>query len=254
MHSAVCVRSAHFSRSRFTGKERDTESGNDYFGARYYASSMGRFMSPDWSAKEEPVPYATKDDPQSLNLYAYVGNNPLTHNDPDGHQNCTKTTLHIFLNVQPAGDISSTVCTQGLDHLEEMAYEALKNTASKTGSWWNKQAWIPPFLGGAPDHTCDNHACDNMKIEAGVMPWGMTGGLGLGLTGTKAAMTVAERLAIEAAESNPTAGKVLQTTLNDARWSAAKGWVKMESRSPGGIVVHWVRNTITGAVADFKLK
>ena len=33
----------------FTGKERDTESGNDYFGARYYSSSMGRFMSPDWS-------------------------------------------------------------------------------------------------------------------------------------------------------------------------------------------------------------
>jgi RHS repeat-associated protein len=31
----------------FTGKERDTESGNDYFGARYYGSSMGRFMSPD---------------------------------------------------------------------------------------------------------------------------------------------------------------------------------------------------------------
>ncbi|HXS11613.1 MAG TPA: RHS repeat-associated core domain-containing protein, partial [Acidobacteriaceae bacterium] len=32
---------------KFTGKERDTESGLDYFGARYYASSMGRFMSPD---------------------------------------------------------------------------------------------------------------------------------------------------------------------------------------------------------------
>jgi len=31
----------------FTGKERDTETGNDYFGARYYGSSMGRFMSPD---------------------------------------------------------------------------------------------------------------------------------------------------------------------------------------------------------------
>ena len=37
-------------RSRSTGKERDTESGNDYFGARYYASSMGRMMSPDPSA------------------------------------------------------------------------------------------------------------------------------------------------------------------------------------------------------------
>jgi RHS repeat-associated protein len=71
--------------SRFTGKERDAESGNDYFGARYYASTMGRFLSPDWSAKTEPVPYAKLDDPQSLNLYAYVGNNPLNRTDPDGH-------------------------------------------------------------------------------------------------------------------------------------------------------------------------
>jgi RHS repeat-associated protein len=70
---------------KFTGKERDTESGNDYFGARYYSSSMGRFMSPDWSAQAEPVPYAKLDDPQSLNLYAYVRNNPLVSIDPDGH-------------------------------------------------------------------------------------------------------------------------------------------------------------------------
>jgi RHS repeat-associated protein len=74
-----------FNASRFTGKERDTESGNDYFGARYYASTMGRFMSPDWSAKAEPVPYAKLDNPQTLNLYAYVGNNPLSRFDPDGH-------------------------------------------------------------------------------------------------------------------------------------------------------------------------
>jgi RHS repeat-associated protein len=69
----------------FTGKERDAESGNDYFGARYYASSMGRFMSPDWSAKIMPVPYATMGDPQSLNLYAYMQNNPLGGADADGH-------------------------------------------------------------------------------------------------------------------------------------------------------------------------
>jgi hypothetical protein len=46
---------------------------------------MGRFMSPDWSAKEEPVPYAKLDNPQTLNLYAYVLNNPLSKDDPDGH-------------------------------------------------------------------------------------------------------------------------------------------------------------------------
>jgi len=74
-----------FWRSRYTGKERDTESGNDYFGARYYASSMGRFMSPDWSAKVEPVPYAKLSDPQTLNLYSYVLNRPLSSVDPNGH-------------------------------------------------------------------------------------------------------------------------------------------------------------------------
>ena len=75
----------------FTGKERDTESGNDYFGARYYASSMGRWMSPDWSEKQDPVPYAKLDDPQSLNLYAYVLNNPLVLADADGHDMSTDT-------------------------------------------------------------------------------------------------------------------------------------------------------------------
>ena len=88
----VCLLSeASGYRSISTGKERDTESGNDYFGARYYASSMGRFMSPDWSAKYEPVPYAQLDDPQSLNLYTYVLNNPLNTVDPLGHAGCKDT-------------------------------------------------------------------------------------------------------------------------------------------------------------------
>ena len=75
-------------RFKFTGKERDAESGLDYFGARYYASSMGRFMSPDWAAQAQPVPYAKLDNPQSLNLYSYVYNNPLSKADPDGHDTC----------------------------------------------------------------------------------------------------------------------------------------------------------------------
>jgi RHS repeat-associated protein len=74
-------------RSRSTGKERDAESGLDMFGARYYASTMGRFMTPDWASKPDAVPYASLDNPQSLNLYSYGGNNPLSKTDPDGH--CT---------------------------------------------------------------------------------------------------------------------------------------------------------------------
>lgn len=73
----------------FTGKERDTESGLDYFGARYYGSTMARFMSPDWAAQVVPVPYAKLSDPQTLNLYEYLGNNPLKGIDPDGHASLT---------------------------------------------------------------------------------------------------------------------------------------------------------------------
>ena len=71
--------------SRCTGKERDSESGLDYFGARYFGSALGRFTSADWSAKPEPVPYADFSNPQTLNQYAYVLNNPLGKPDSDGH-------------------------------------------------------------------------------------------------------------------------------------------------------------------------
>ena len=70
---------------KFAGKERDAETGLDYFGARYYASNMGRWMSPDWADRPEAVPYSVMANPQSLNLYGYEGNNPLSNADADGH-------------------------------------------------------------------------------------------------------------------------------------------------------------------------
>jgi RHS repeat-associated protein len=72
-------------RSRCTGKERDDETGMDYFGARYYDSSRGRFLTPDWAASPSPVPYANFSDPQTINQYSYVRNNPLALADEDGH-------------------------------------------------------------------------------------------------------------------------------------------------------------------------
>jgi RHS repeat-associated protein len=73
------------SNLHFTGKERDAATGLDNFGARYYSSSMGRWATPDWAAKPTAVPYAVFGNPQSLNLYGYVGNNPISRIDPDGH-------------------------------------------------------------------------------------------------------------------------------------------------------------------------
>ncbi len=63
----------------FTGKERDAETGLDYFGARYHGSGIGRFTSAD-----ERLVDQFPEDPQSWNLYAYVRNNPLVLLDERG--------------------------------------------------------------------------------------------------------------------------------------------------------------------------
>jgi len=64
----------------FTGKERDFESGLDNFDARYDASSLGRFTSPDEAFADQ-----AQANPQSWNLYGYVRNNPLSNLDPSGN-------------------------------------------------------------------------------------------------------------------------------------------------------------------------
>ena len=78
---------------KFEGKERDTETGNDDFGARYYTSRLGRWLSADWSAVPAPVPYANLTNPQTLNLYAMVSDNPETFADLEGHDGGTCTPV-----------------------------------------------------------------------------------------------------------------------------------------------------------------
>jgi RHS repeat-associated protein len=86
-------------RQQFTQKERDIETGLDYFLARYYSSTQGRFTSPDEftggpvelfdfsaDAADNPTFYADLSQPQSLNKYHYCLNNPLNYVDPNGHQ------------------------------------------------------------------------------------------------------------------------------------------------------------------------
>src|SRR5712691_11005584 len=70
---------------KFEGKERDTETQNDDFGARYYSWRFGRWLSSDWSAVPAAVPYSNLTNPQTLNLYAMVADDPESFADLDGH-------------------------------------------------------------------------------------------------------------------------------------------------------------------------
>ena len=115
---------------RFTGQMRDNESGLDYFGARYYSGAQGGFTTPDplnwlnWQLRAQPRDSSSEhsrleeekdgnlgsraefrqrlEDPQQLNLYTYVRNNPLRHTDPrglwlaEGHTELTNFAMDGF--------------------------------------------------------------------------------------------------------------------------------------------------------------
>lgn len=93
-----------FAAMDYTGKERDTETGLDYYGARYFSGVMGRWTSPDWSIVPQPIPYANLEFPQTLNLYSYVQNNPLRYVDPEGHLGCG----FLWLSSCPESESQST--------------------------------------------------------------------------------------------------------------------------------------------------
>jgi RHS repeat-associated protein len=94
---------------KFTGKERDGESGLDYSGARYYSNRLGRFITPDWAAKAAAVPYAEFSDPQSLNLYTYVRNIPTTRFDADGHDGLWNAAIKWWNELtQPLMDTNAS--------------------------------------------------------------------------------------------------------------------------------------------------
>jgi RHS repeat-associated protein len=106
-----------------TQKERDDETSLDYFLARYYSSSHGRFTSPDEfsggpdelfdfadAAAENPTFYADLENPQSLNKYQYCYNNPLAYIDPDGHcPDCDERQRRIATGVGIGAAVGAVV-------------------------------------------------------------------------------------------------------------------------------------------------
>jgi RHS repeat-associated protein len=114
----------------FTGKERDTESGLDNFGKRYFGSSMGRFMTPD-PLLNSGQPW----NPQSWNRYAYTENNPLRYTDPTGlykFGDCSGTAEPCLAQEQRFRDsiAKAKEALKGLDPKSKEA-KALQKTLNK---------------------------------------------------------------------------------------------------------------------------
>ncbi len=172
-------------RADFTGKERDVETGLDFFLARYYGSPQGRFTSPD-----EPLGDQYQSDPQSWNLFGYVRNNPLKNIDPSG-LDCITTSNQSSGSVTVSTERGGSADTCGGTYVNGTVDVSSYSYNGNTLSWSDNSAWgggAMTFVSGSASEVGQLGA-DGQALVA--WPgWGATGKVvnGLGVA-TAAVMT-----------------------------------------------------------------
>ncbi|MGH9971777.1 MAG: RHS repeat-associated core domain-containing protein [Pyrinomonadaceae bacterium] len=126
---------AWFNYTFLTQKERDIETGLDYFGARYYGSSQGRFTSADPLMASAHVA-----NPQTWNRYTYALNNPLKYVDPDGMKPVFRDYKDLTEDERRILDNSKITFGKG-DKAKTLSGEALYNHMKQ-----NEQKQLAGFL------------------------------------------------------------------------------------------------------------
>ncbi len=129
-------------RQRYTGKERDEEIGLDFFGARYYSPSSGRFSSAD----PAEVNASRLVNPQRWNLYIFVINNPLTLYDPDGCQDKGKG----------GGKVIDVFVALTVKELKEARVGVARKRLEKLGAAYGYKVQV---------HSYDDSTVDNVKAS-----------------------------------------------------------------------------------------
>ena len=164
----------------FTGKERDSESGLDNFEARYFGSSLGRFMSAD---PENLSGLINQDDPQAWNGYAYVRNNPLVYTDPSGANYTVCDT-----NGKNCADLTDKQFNQYLKDNPDVSKTAsgdlyVGNTKVGSASYYNERdVAAAQFLSGPVQNVVTKAAYVVGGAMAGVYLWTAYTTYGVGTT------------------------------------------------------------------------
>lgn len=124
--------------SQFTSKERDAETGLDFFLARYYSGAQGRFLSVDPENAG-----ARHEDPQSWNAYAYSRNNPLKYTDPDGKRYSLCNESNSCFEMSDQGFISTYWLRPGIK--KGKGSNIGMGTLFWNDEWWNyEQMYVDP--------------------------------------------------------------------------------------------------------------
>jgi RHS repeat-associated protein len=192
-------------RPRCTGKERDNETGLDFFESRYLSSAQGRFTSPD-------APFAGQDpnNPQTWNLFSYGLNDPLRYSDPDGHEPCEN-------GINPQNGNICTVVTPKKPGVDPggVAAGIGKGLVNDFIGFTNLIDWMRQKSYGGPDFRQPLLPANNLSEQRG-MVIATAGTLLLGGEGKLGDLTVEEIEAIQKVVNE--AGRPLEVV-----GSAAKG-------------------------------
>jgi RHS repeat-associated protein len=212
----------------YAGQYTDADTGLQYLRARFYDPITAQFLSLDPLRAGTHMPYG------------YAQNSPVNGVDPTG--------------LLGWGDVGNFLkgTAESLNPIKY--YEEEIECIEEGCSYWES---VLKGSQGAVTAACDvtgfGALGKGLLGRGGSLIGREAAGALAGSTGRAEAANLTEQLAMQAARSNPAAGRVLEVTMSDPQWPASAGWVKM-AQNINGVEVHYVYNVRTGLAADFKFK
>ena len=263
----------HINPLRYRGYYYDRETRLYYLQSRYYDPAICRFINADGQLSIT--------DFIDSNLFAYCGNDPVNRTDPTGEAwwhwalgalvvaGCAVATVVTCggfaaaatavgmvgcgaaavttASTIAAGTFIGSATAYGMSAFAAAANSNSVKEFNSRGNWGTVAATAGgAVFGGASGYVI---SATNSRVNTYVSR---------GSTGRTEPANLREKLAMAQVKSNPLAGKpITRITLNDPRWPASEGWIKMQqivSTSYGNINIHYVYNQTLKIFDDFKFK
>ena len=225
---------------RFRGYYYDMETQLYYLQTRYYSPEIGRFLNADGL-------FESGHELLGNNLYAYCANNPVNYEDPDGEEILIGAIFAVCGIISAA----ATYTTQ-LEQDKQAGYKTNYVDAAAraiiNGVTFYSAGFIASDIGNAIGSNKVTKASTSVSAST----------TSKGSTAKIVPSNLKEQLALEQVKSMPSNGKIMtNVVMNDPRWPASQGWVKMRQFVPtstGNINIHYVYNRTIRIYDDFKIK